>query len=106
MSNIDDELLQDEQDTLREIAFIRERLPQDLKEQYTDEQLRWMLDTIVDYYVDSGILDSNDEEIDIDLEVAAEHVCQQAKKEGRATLDPQDVYFVVEGDLDFQEQNL
>jgi hypothetical protein len=106
MSNIDDELLQDEQETVREIAFIRERLPIDLKEQYTEEQLRWMLDAIVDYYVDSGILDSDDDEIDIDLEAASEYLCEQAKKEGKAALDPQDVYFVVEADLDFQEQNI
>ena len=106
MSNIDEELLQDEQETVREIAFIRERLPIDLKEQYTDQQLRWMLDAIVDYYVDSGILDSDDDEIDIDMEAASEHLCKQAEKEGLAVLDPQDVYFVVEADLDFQEQNL
>ena len=106
MSSFEEELLQDEQETAREITFIRERLPMDLKEQYNDEQLRWMLDTIVDYYVDSGILDSDDDEIDIDLEEVSQHVCEQAKKEGRAALDPQDVFFVVEADLDFQEENL
>ena len=106
MSSFEEELLQDEQETAREIAFIRERLPMDLKEQYNDEQLRWMLDTIVDYYVDSGILDSDDDEIDIDLEEVSQHVCEQAKKEGQAELDPQDVFFVVEADLDFQEENL
>jgi len=106
MGSFEEELLHDEQENQREIAFIRKQLPVDLKDAYSDEQLLWMLDTIVEYYVESGVLDSDDEEIDIDLEAAADYVCQQAKKEGRDALDPQDVYFVVEADLDFQEQSL
>lgn len=102
MANLDDELLKDEQEAIEEIAFIREQLPSDLKEQYSDEQLRWMMDTLVDYYVESGILDSNDDEVDIDLEAAAKHLCEQAEKEGLPKMDEQDVFFVVEADLDFQ----
>ena len=68
MASIDEELLRDEEENRREIAFIRERLPMDTKEKFTDEQMQWMLDTIVDYYVTSGILDSDAEELDIDME--------------------------------------
>ena len=106
MAGIDDELLQDEQETEREIAFIRQQLPSELKERWTDDELRWMLDTIVDYYVESGVLDSDADEVDIDLEQVAQHVCQQAEAGQRAPLEAQDVFFVVEADLDFQEQNL
>ena len=56
MASIDEELLLDEQENEREIAFIREQLPQDLKEKYSDERLQWMLDTIVEYYYTSGLL--------------------------------------------------
>jgi len=106
MSSFEEELLQDEQENQQEIAFIRKQLPVDLKEAYTDKQLLWMIDTIVSYYVESGILDSNDEEIDIDLEAVADHVCKQAKKEGLGEFDSQDIFFVVEADLDFQEQTI
>ena len=37
MASIDDELLMDEQENRREVLFIRERLPQDLKDQFSDE---------------------------------------------------------------------
>jgi len=104
MASIEDEILMDMEETKREIAFIREQLPQDLKEKYDDELLAWMLDAIVGYYVDSGVLDSDDEEVDIDMELVAQHVCSLAAKEGRGALEPQDVFFVVEADLDFQEQ--
>lgn len=106
MAGIDDELLMDEKENRREIAFIREWLPSEIKEKYSDEQLLWMLDTIVDYYVESGLLDTDDEEIDIDLDVITAHLCQQAEKEGLPPLDPQEVFFVVEADLEFQEQDL
>ena len=106
MSSIDEELLMDEQENQREIAFIRGQLPSELKERYTDEQLLWMLDTIVDYYFTSGVLEADGDEIDIDLERVAEHVCRQAEAEHLPKLSAQDVFFVVEADLDFQEQNL
>ena len=105
MASIDEELLQDEQENLREIAYIRQQLPSDVKEAYSDELLIWMMETIVDYYVSSGILDGNGDEVDIDMEKVAQYICQQADKEKKGKLDPQDVFFVVEADLDFQEQN-
>lgn len=106
MAGIDEELLNDEEETRREIAFIREQLPIDAKEKFSDELLSWMLDAIVDYYVESGVLDSDDDEIDIDMEQVADRMCERAFKERKEKLDPQEVFFVVEADLDFQEQNL
>ena len=106
MASIDEELLLDEQENEREIAFIREQLPQDLKEKYSDERLQWMLDTIVEYYYTSGILESEDDEIDIDMEKVAAYVCQRAEEDNQNSLDAQEVFFVVQADLDFQEQSL
>ena len=104
MASIDDELLRDEEENRREIAFIRERLPLDTKEKFTDEQMQWMLDTIVDYYVTSGILDSDAEELDIDMEQVTAHVCDEWHKEFHSKLAPQEIFFIVEADLDFQEE--
>ena len=68
--SIDDELRMDDEENLREIAFIRKQLPSELKERYTDDELLWMLDALVDYYVSSGVLDTDADEVDIDLEEA------------------------------------
>jgi hypothetical protein len=65
-----------------------------------------MMDLIVDYYYTSGILESDAEEVDIDLEAVADYVCTKAKEEGVKNLDPEYVLFIVQADLDFQEQNL
>ena len=65
-----------------------------------------MLDLIVDYYYESGILESNEEEIDIDMEEVANYVCRKAKEDGVTNFLSEYVLFVVQADLDYQEQNL
>ena len=106
MSTFEDELRLDEEENRREVAFIRERLPQDLKSAFTDDQLYYLLDAIVDYYYDSGILESTDDEVDVDLQQVADAVTEQAKQDKIGTFNAEDVFYVVEADMDFQEQNL
>lgn len=106
MASIEEELLMDDEDNRRERAFIRERLPQELKDKYSDDELQWMLDTIVSYYYESGVLENTDDEVDIDLDVVADTVCREAQKAGMPRLVADEVRFVVEADLDFQEQDL
>ena len=44
--------------------------------------------------------------VDIDLQKVADYVCAKASEEGRGDFDPAEVFFVVQADMDFQEQNL
>jgi hypothetical protein len=106
MASIEEELRLDEEENRRELAFIRERIPFDAKKHYSDETILYMMDLIVDYYYTSGILESDAEEVDIDLEAVADYVCTKAKEEGVKNLAPEYVLFIVQADLDFQEQNL
>lgn len=106
MPSFEDELRMDEEENRREIAFIRERLPQELKTYFSDDDLYYLMDAIVDYYYDSGILESTADELDIDLQQVADAVAAQAKKDKAGNFDPEAVYYVVEADLDFQEQNV
>lgn len=105
MASFDEEILMDEQENRKEIAFIREQLPADLKEKYTDDQLLFIIDAIASYFYSSGILEGDDDEVEIDMEAVSAYVCSEAKEEGEGPFDPQEVFFVVEADLDFQEQN-
>ena len=90
MEDLDDE---------KTIAYIRERLPQELKEKFSDNDFYYILDTTYDYYDKSGILDSNDEYIDIDINKIAEYVAKEAKKDGIGEYDPEELFFVIEGEL-------
>ena len=105
MASIDDEILKDQEENRREILFIRKQLPSELKDKYSDEQLLWMLDAIAEYFFESGILETDEDEVDSDIDTIAEHLCRQAKTEGLSDLDASEVRFVVEADLDYQEQN-
>ena len=94
-----DEFAMDDLDDEKTIQYIRERLPQELKEKFSDDEFYYFLDTIYDYYDKSGILDSNNEYIDIDIEKIAEFVAKEAKKNKIGEYDPQELYFIIEGEL-------
>ena len=107
MADFDEEIRLDEEENRRELAFIRSQLPPTIKKYYSDKDILYIMDLIVEYYYESGILESNDDEVEIDLEAVAEYVCKEAKKQGfSSSFNPEEVFFIVQADLDFQEQNL
>lgn len=106
MASIDEELRLDEEENKREVAYIRERIPFDAQKHYSDSTILYVMDLIVDYYYTSGILESEEEEVDIDLEAVADYVCQRAKEEGVNNLESEYVLLIAQADLDFQEENL
>jgi len=106
MASLDEEIRLDEEENRRELAFIRTQLPSDVKKFYSDKDILYMMDLIVDYYYTSGILESKEDEVEIDLEEVAGYVCKRAKDEGFcSSFNPEEVFFIVQADLDFQEQN-
>ncbi len=106
MASLDEELRMDEEENRRELAFIRTQIPSEMKRHYSDNDILFIMDAIVDYYYTSGILEGDEEEVDIDLEAVARYACERGKEIGENHFDPQDVFFIVQADLDFQEQNL
>ena len=107
MASLEEEIRLDEEENRRELAFIRERIPFDAKKHYSDSTILYIMDLIVDYYYTSGILESNDDEVDIDMEAVADYVCKKAESEGISkSFNPEEVFFIVQADLDYQEQNL
>ena len=106
MATLDEELRMDAEEDAREADFILSQLPSDLKERFTKEEILRLMDLIVEYYYESGVLDLDDDEIEIDLEQVADAICKKAKKEGLGDYQADEVFFVVQADLDFQEQTL
>ena len=106
MASLDEELRIDAEEDAREADFILSQLPADLKERYSKDDILRLMDLIVEYYFESGVLDLDDDEVEIDLEQVAEAVCKKAKKEGQGDYQADEVFFVVQADLDYQEQTL
>ena len=73
MASIDEELRLDAEQDEREVAYIMQSLPNELKEAFTREDLYYMMDTIVEYYYESGVLESDSDEVDIDLQQVADY---------------------------------
>ena len=76
-----DEFLQEDLDDEKTVEFIKNYLPQDLKEKFTDDELYYFLDLIVDYYASSGCLDvepDSDGYIEIDQDAIVDYIVKEA----------------------------
>ncbi|MEG1546234.1 MAG: hypothetical protein RR319_03760 [Bacteroides sp.] len=103
MSQEDDFLLEDEDDE-KTVEFIKNYLPQELKGKFSDDELYYFLDVIVDYYSTSGCLDVQPDKegyINIDQDAIVEYVVSEAKKDEIGDFDPEDIYFVVQGEMEY-----
>lgn len=109
MADFEEELRLDAEENAREAEYIFSVLPNDLKDKFTRDDILYMMDAIVEYYFESGVLESegtDDEFVDIDLQAVADYVCRKAQDEHKGVFAPDDVFFVAQADLDFQEENL
>ncbi|MBR6988648.1 MAG: hypothetical protein IKH95_02325 [Bacteroidaceae bacterium] len=105
---VDEFFQQEAEDDLKTIEFIRNYLPAEVKERFSDEKgnfndelIQYFLDVIWEYYYNT-FSDTN-EEVEIDTELVANHVVKVAKKEKMGEYDPEDVLFVVLGELEYAE---
>ncbi len=106
MASIDEEIRRDTEEDIREAEFIMHQLPSDLQERYTRDDILNLMNVIVEHYFDNGVFDGDDDEVEIDLEKTAEAVCKKAKEYGLGDYKADEVFFVVQADLDYQEQTL
>lgn len=99
-----DEFMIEDLDDEKTIEFIKNYLPQDLKDKFSDDELYYFLDVISDYYTTSGCLDvqpDKDGYIDIDLDKIVDYVVKEAKKDKIGDYDPEDILFVVQGEMEY-----
>jgi hypothetical protein len=105
--SIEDELIQEAEDDRLTVEYIRTHLPQELREKFSEDELYYFLDVLVEYYASSGILDQTADEdgcIDIDIDDIAKHLAEQAKRDKMGSYDPDDLRWIVEAEMDYAEQ--
>ena len=101
---LEDDFLLNDADDEKTIEIIRNYLPQELKEKFSEDELYYFLDLIDEYYSESGILDVQpdaDGYVDIDLEQVVEFIVKEAKKDEVGEYDPEDILFVVQGEMEY-----
>jgi hypothetical protein len=109
MNDFEEELMQDAEEDARIIEYIKNYLPSELKETFSDDELYYFLDVIVDYYANSGVLDvepDKDGFVDIDLDKVVDYVVEQAKKDKIGDFKPEDVLFVVQGEMKYEDEQM
>ena len=98
-----DELKYDETEAVK---FIRKLLPADKEDQYTDDEILYVIDIMYDWYEKNGYLslDSNvTEEEDADISKLTDYVKKEIKKDGEVEMDPSDIEIIVKGELEYEE---
>lgn len=98
-----DDFIYDEEDSVK---FIRNYLPQELKEKFSNDDICYIVDLIYEYYESQGIFDEesdNDAEIDIDEDELVGFVVKNAQKDGVGKFTPEEITFVVQGELGYCE---
>ena len=101
---LEDDFLLNDADDEKTIEFIRNYLPQELKEKFSEDELYYFLDLIDEYYSESGILDVQpdaDGYVDFDLEQVVEFIVKEAQKDEVGEYDPEDILFVVQGEMEY-----
>ena len=91
-------------DDEKNVELIKNYLPQELKEKFSDDELYYFLDVIVDYYTSSGCLDvqpDTDGYIEIDQDAIVDYIIKEAKKYKMGDYEPEDILFVVQGEMEF-----
>jgi len=81
------------------IKFIRNQVPQELKEKFSDDDLNYIVDLIYEFYEDKGFLNDDDAEVDIDLDELTAYVVKQAKKDKVGTYTEEEIGFVVDAEI-------
>ena len=104
MAKYNDEFVLEDEDDQRTIEFIKNYLPQELKGKFSDDDLYYIFDVICDYYSTSGILEQQPDDegyINIDADEIVSYVVKEAKRDEMGPYEPEDVFFVVQGEMEY-----
>ena len=91
-------------DDAASVALIRNYIPQELKELLSDDDIVYFVDLIYDYYESRGYMNEDldeDEAIEVDEDELVEYVVRNARKDGVGKFEPEQIRFVVQGELEY-----
>ncbi|NMA73183.1 MAG: hypothetical protein GX963_03285 [Bacteroidales bacterium] len=98
----EEDFLEDEFGT-EAIIYIKQYLPQELKDKFSDDELYYFLDLIDEYYISSGILEKETDEegfVEVDIEDITRFIIKEAKKDDMGNYDPDEIFLIVQAEMD------
>ncbi|RRD79298.1 hypothetical protein EII14_06490 [Alloprevotella sp. OH1205_COT-284] len=104
MAILDDELMNDAQFDAEVITYVRNSLPQELKDKFDDDLLYYFHDLLEEYLAESDTLEAEPDEdgfVNVDVEKIAAYLKKQAKKEKVGDFTEEELFFIVNAELSF-----
>ena len=87
----------DEDDSLK---FIQQYLPEEMQDEFTDDDINYIVDLVYEFYEEKGFLDeSDDSEIEIDEEELLEYIFENAREDAIRDYTDEQIEAIVAGEL-------
>ena len=99
--NEDQEIIYDDEEAVK---HIRNYLPQELKEKFSDDDINYIIDLIYEFYESKGVFDDDDEDdefVEFDEDELIQFVIKNAKKDGVGKYKTDEIAFIVQGELEY-----
>ena len=89
-----------EYDEEKSLKFIQEHLPEEMKNEFTDDEINYIVDLIYEFYEDKGFLDeSDDSEIEIDEDQLLDNIFETAREDEIREYTDEQIEAIVAGEL-------
>lgn len=89
-----------EYDEDESVKFIRESLPEDLKNEFSDDEINYVVDLIYEFYEEKGLFEENDDsEITIDEDELMDFAIKNARKDKVRDFSDKEIELIISGEL-------
>lgn len=86
------------------VKHIREFISDDIKEKVTDDDITLIIDLMYEYYEESGMIEGDDDSLEIDEEKIVQYIIKALKKDKDAPkLSEENISEIVQGELDYSD---
>lgn len=86
------------------VAFIKNSLPQDLKEKFSDDDINYIIDLIYEFYESKGFMNGpDDSDVEFDEDELVRFVVSNAQKDGFGKYEEEEIMYVIQGELGYCE---
>lgn len=103
MSCIDDEILKGAESDAEEVQFIKNYMGSECEDNFSEEDLYYCLDVMLDFFEKANSAADADGFIDIDTEEVAKFIQKKTKKEGMGPYALDALTLLVEAELEYNE---
>lgn len=95
-------------DEAEAVKFIRNYMPEDIRDRYDDDEILNIIDMIWDFYEEQGLLqipeqDNSNDSMPADYTPILAYVKKMLSKDKLAVVDTDDVHYIVEGELEYEK---